>query len=848
MAKGEATSRRTSVRLRLMLPIAAAIAGVLALGTIQVGGALQTNSDAAHATVLADLTTSTAKILHVGQDEVAATAQSNADNGDSYGEELDDAKDRTDEFIEKFVKSSKDVRKQVPELRAVLITAEGAASEIETARETLDQFAQGEGNFSDPEVTHGLEVYQSIAHRVLDVADALPNYIADPELAQQARALSSLAGAKQAAGDQRFVVGNLMSASSSQPDVTNRLAQYTSVRDERLGEFYRAANPRAKGLYATTVNGPPVQRSTEIVTMLLAGKTPDYSRGDWEFAQSSYVDKLHQVETQLAEDLGDSAAHMESQAQQDAIVTGAFVLAVAGLAFATATLLALQISRRLRRLRRNALTTAEETLPNAVAEMTEARSEKQVNDAVFLAESATVLTEKRRSSDEVGAVTQAFDLVNRRALRLAADQALLQLDVAAMMIALARRGQSLVQRQLQMLEEFAEIERDPEGRRRLRTLNHLASRMRRNEENLLLLAGGDPGRRHNHAATAATTVAEAAAAIEDSDRVVIEDSGSARIAASAVGDVVHLLAELLENAALFSPPNTAVRVGTRHTVHELVISVQDEGIGLTPEQVEEINERLAEPSGLTSSLAGTMGLLVVARLAARHNIDVQLHSTSSKGTLAVVRIPDTLVEGEGYGAVPQQPRSGMPADELPTTGSPLALTAEPSAGPQTGTGDPSTGSNAIIVPDAHRGASIDAAAPASSRPSVGTGSTPATPAGQTGWFMPATGSGDSPSQPPGSLSWRSAAGDIAYDQAREAIASQHQSPANGGYNVNDGNLPQRRPGARLLPGSVSGDDPSPNPGGGADNEALDPDEVRTRLSGFAGGIAAAESSGTDNFR
>ena len=890
MVKGEVSPRRTSsVRLRLMLPIAAAIAGVLALGTIQVGQALRTDADAGRARILADLANSTAKLLHVGQDELAATTQSHLDGGKTFGSDYAKQLERTDSFIEAFRSDAARVEEQVPDLEAVITTANGAIDQFTTARELLNDYARsGSIPLDDPNVTSGLELYESIGNRVLDVADALHPHIADPELAQQARALAALAGAKQAAGDERLLVRNLLSTAEADKDDNGRpdsippedvtpLARVQGVEQQRLGEFYRAATPRAKGFYAVIVTGPPLDRSNQIITNLLNQRDPGYSSDEWDFAQAARIDKLHQVETALSEDLGNAAIYLENTSQRDALITGGAVLAVAVLSFATATMLAVRISRRLRALRRDALTTAEDTLPKAVSEMTEARSEKQVSDAVVSADTVTV-TDLDGPNDEVGAVSQAFTVVHRQALRLAADQAMLRLDVAAMMIALARRGQSLVQRQLHMLDEFAAIERDPHGIDRLRSLNHLASRMRRNEENLLLLAGGDPGRRHNAATTVARAVAEAAAEIEDSDRIIVEDAADSLIVAGAVGDVVHLLAELLENAALFSPPSTRVRVATRHTVHEVVISINDEGIGLPPEQVEEINERLAEPSGLTSSLAGTMGLLVVARLAARHGIDVQLHSTAGKGTLAVVRLPEALIAGETGGSGPAPTRSGSdwtafgpPAPAAPPTraghqghGGPLALTAEPSPAPRTGTGERPAARDprrAIVPHPRVPGASVppgrsdrpDRPAPTdrpvrSARP---TGPQAGPSATETGWFMPATGSGDMPSLPPGSLSWQTRAGDIAYDKTRAVIAAAQPEPAEASPDVGVGGLPQRRPGARLLPGSIdalAGASSSPQPSGGVDS-GIDPDEIRSRLSGFAGGIAAAESSsGTEPYR
>lgn len=881
MANGEPPQRRTSsVRLRLMLPIAAAIAGVLTLGVIQVSSALAADTDAGHARVLANLANATAKILHVGQDEVAEATYSHESDGREYHGRYGDQLDRTDQFVDNFIAAATEARETVPDLEAVLTTAEGALGQLSEARERFDAFTRSSKvPLDDPNVTKALQIYRDMAYRMLDVADELHTQIADQNLANQARAVAALAGAKQAAADQRFLVRNILATSEIDadddgkpdpipPSRTAELAQFQGIEQQRLGEFYRSATARAKGFYATIVVGPSLDQSALIVDQLLTERKVEFSARDWDYAQAYRINKLHEVETAITEDLEFSAIDLKAASQQDAIITGTAVLLITGLSFGAAVILAVRISRRLQILRNDALVAAEDTLPAAVAEMTEARSERQVTDAVTAAEVAAT-TERTGPNDEVGAVSQAFTVVHKQALRLAADQALLRLDVAAMMIALARRGQSLVQRQLYMLDEFASVERDPESISRMEQLNHLASRMRRNEENLLLLAGGDPGRRHNTATSVAKAVAEAAAEIEDSDRVIVVDAAEAPVVANVVGDVVHLLAELLENAALFSPPNTKVRVATRHTVHEIVISIADEGIGLPPEQVSEINKRLAEPSALTSSLAGTMGLLVVARLAARHDIDVQLHSTAGKGTLAVVRLPETLIAKEALPAA-RVPGSAFAGAEHTRGGSPLALTAEPAIGPLTGTGERPADAVGTIVP--HQRTVRRSPEPA--RP-PGHAGDPKTAGGhRSSWFMPSTGSGDFPSQPPGSLSWKEGAGDVAYDRTRRAIAEAEAAaaalapppappmnpvrpaPAFGGATTppaspappppppvadnGNGGLPRRSPGARLLPGSVETPPEASSPRGGA-GDGIDPDEIRSRLSGFAGGIARART-------
>ncbi|ADD41218.1 sensor histidine kinase [Stackebrandtia nassauensis] len=889
MAKGEAPKRRVdsvrqrravSVRLRLMLPIVIAIAGMLTLGTIQVVQALRADADAGRAQALSDMASISAKLLHRGQDEVAATIASHETDGASFDSEYAARVRDTDKFIEQFRKQADVIRELVPELRATLFTAEGAIDQVkgldpdktDGAREYLKAFAKDKDvKLNAPDTDTGLQLYRSIADRILDVADALHRHIDDKDLAAQSRAVAALAGAKQAAGNQRFLVHNALVTAEEKTGRTDgtvkisdedtaQLALDLGVETQRLGEFYRAAGAVAKGQYAKELIGwPSIQKVERATTNLLNGDEAGISSSEWDGAQNDRFAQLHKVETALSDHLQKSAQALANDSWVSALVTGGAVLALSVLTFIAAMTLAIRISRRLRRLRRDALAVAEDTLPSAVSEMTQARSERQVNDAVTSAE-LTVKEDNRGPNDEVGAVSQAFSVVHEQALRLAADQAMLRLDVAAMMIALSRRGQSLVQRQLHMLDEFSSVERDPDGIHRLRALNHLASRMRRNEENLLLLAGGDPGRRHNSATPVATVVNEAAAEIEDSARVVVEDAARASIVAGAVGDVVHLLAELLENAALFSPPNTKVRVATRRNVREVVISVNDEGIGLEDAQVAEINARLAEPSGLTSSLAGTMGLLVVARLASRHGIDVQLHSTAGKGTLAVVRLPESLIAaGSGGNDRSDSGRSvfdfSTPSIAAPGAApvgarpEPLQISNRPAQLPVTGTGDHSALSDTgdIIVPRPRKPTQHIPAAPVSAAPVSATPITPAqmsAPPMQAAWFRPATGSGDFPTLAPGSLKWQAGAGDVAYDQARQAIeAAPKPAPSI------DGALPRRSPGAGLLPGSVDVPTPAPAPTSQADADGIDPDEIRTRLSGFAGGIAAAsDTSSTTDIR
>jgi signal transduction histidine kinase len=178
-------------------------------------------------------------------------------------------------------------------------------------------------------------------------------------------------------------------------------------------------------------------------------------------------------------------------------------------------------------------------------------------------------------ADEIGELATAFATVHRQALRLAAEQALQRMETTATLTALSRRGQTLVQRQLHLIGEFARHEVDQASRARLFALDHLAARMRRNEENLLVLAGGDPGRRFTEAVGVRDVIQLAAAEIEEPGRVEAVTTPLVAIAAHVVGDAVHLLAELLENAVSFSPPTTTVRVTARQAVDHVALTIFD---------------------------------------------------------------------------------------------------------------------------------------------------------------------------------------------------------------------------------------------------------------------------------
>jgi signal transduction histidine kinase len=247
------------------------------------------------------------------------------------------------------------------------------------------------------------------------------------------------------------------------------------------------------------------------------------------------------------------------------------------------------------------------------------------------------------STDEIGQVARAFDSVHQVAVRIATDQAMLRRDVADMFLNLARRSQSLVDRQLELIDDLEQSEPDPKALDDLFHLDHLATRMRRNAENLIVLSGAEPPRRWVEPIPLGDVVRGASAEVEGYTRVVVQRIQGLGVSGQAASDVIHLLAELLENAAAFSPPETTVTVSAHPAAAGHVLEIEDRGIGIQPDDLEEINRRLDQIPGVDASLSRRMGLFVVGRLAARYGIKVRLRPSFYGGVTAMVLLPSEIL-------------------------------------------------------------------------------------------------------------------------------------------------------------------------------------------------------------
>ncbi len=367
-------------------------------------------------------------------------------------------------------------------------------------------------------------------------------------------------------------------------------------------------------------------------------------------------------------------------------------IATALLVVAAAVVAILAVSRSivrpLKELTRQSIAMAEDHLPNAVRKVLDA----PVGEDVEVPDLAPVTVSSR---DEVADVADTLNRVQTAALDLAVDQAMLRRNVADAFVNLARRNQNLIARQLDFITELERNETRTTTLENLFRLDHHATRMRRNAESLLVLAGVEGSRKWGGPVNLTDVVRAAVGEVEDFKRVVITTMDGATVVGSVASDLAHLLAELIENALQFSPPERTVEINGRSRGGGYLLLVVDDGMGMTREELAAANERLEFGAPQTIAPSRYLGHHVAGNLARRHGIRVTLHPTPCSGVTAAVAVPPSLVAGEmpvpvaGYRppvleapapgelAAPAGPPTPAPLPPLPSLPSLAALPSQP---------------------------------------------------------------------------------------------------------------------------------------------------------------------------
>jgi signal transduction histidine kinase len=450
-------------------------------------------------------------------------------------------------------------------------------------------------------------------------------------------------------------------------DAIQVAARLTQVTEQQV---LLSGVPADLKLYQGTVIGQGIT-AAESTLLGMAGKSSLKSSGitpvSWYSLASEKTGQERKVEQTITNQVVADAHQAKQDANQQAITISAEALGLVLLAGALAYLMGRSMVRGMRTLRDSATGIAAERLPDLVRKLSKTDPERV---------DTTVQPIPLTGRDEIGEVARAFDEVHREAIRLASEQAMLRGNVNAIFTNLSRRSQSLIERQLSLITDLENNEADPDQLESLFKLDHLATRMRRNGENLLVLAGESAGREWSDPIPLVDVLRAAASEVEQYERIELSGIPETDVIGPAVTDMVHLLAELLENATTFSSPQTRVKVtATRLPDQRVLVEIHDKGIGLTAADFAEINAKLADPPTVDASVSRQMGLFVVGRLAERHAIRVQLRpSGESAGTTSLVMVPDHLT---------QLPRAAEPEEQFTVS----RIYGEPEAGPYADTGE-----------------------------------------------------------------------------------------------------------------------------------------------------------------
>lgn len=347
--------------------------------------------------------------------------------------------------------------------------------------------------------------------------------------------------------------------------------------------------------------------------------------------------EVQAVENQYLSKVTKDAAH-RTRMMLVRVLLGSALALVAVLAVAV---LSWRITRsllgRMSGLRAATLELAEDRLPELITRLRTQGSRADLDD----------LPELDYGSDELGKVAEAFNSAQRTAVSVALEQASLREGARLVFHNMSRRIQLLVHRQLTVIDGMERKEQDPQLLADLYRVDHLATRMRRNAESLTVLSGAAPRRRWKQAVPLADLLRSAVSEIEGYTRVVVEPLPPIALLGPAVGDTIHLMAELIENGVTFSPPHTEVRVRALPVAQGYAVEVEDRGLGLSAEEYESANELLHHPKDFSFTTLGEdprLGLFTVGHLAQRHGITASLQASSYGGSLAVVVLPHALTE------------------------------------------------------------------------------------------------------------------------------------------------------------------------------------------------------------
>ncbi|MDN3025092.1 sensor histidine kinase [Streptomyces sp. S.PB5] len=797
--------RNWRISTRLVSLLALPVVAATSLGALRISDNLDDIQQLENMKLLTDMTKQATALAEALQNERDQSAGPMAHGSSASDYTIKGLRDKTDRAREDFVDSSEEIDTEGGSLEGVRDNVVNLVTNLRTIESIRNGAYSTKGNS-----TQTVEAYHRLIEQLLDLSQDMAQATSNPDMIQRTRSLAAFSAAKEYASVQRAVLAAALPANKTQfGDLSENDRLYAqsalSSEESELKSFQSIYGETAAvellepiGDQNATIQSTDTYASRALSSQNGLENLDKRSYQDWVDDSSTKIDQMSKIELTLLDQMEQKARELRNESEQEAIISGALILLVLGISLVGAFVVARSMIRSLRRLEETATKVASDRLPELVKQL----SESDPQDVDTSVESVGV-----HSRDEIGKVAAAFDDVHREAVRLAAEQALLRGNVNAMFTNLSRRSQGLIQRQLSLISELESREADPDQLSSLFKLDHLATRMRRNGENLLVLAGEEPGRRWTRPVPLVDVLRAAASEVEQYERIELAAVPTTEVAGRVVNDLVHLLAELLENATSFSSPQTKVKV-TGHALPDgrVLIEIHDTGIGLSPEDLAAINERLASPPTVDVSVSRRMGLFVVGRLSQRHGIRIQLRPSDSGGTTALVMLPVDVAQG---GKKPQ-PKPGQgagggaPSAAQAAAGVAAARRGNGQGGGPLGAGAPAGGGGALGAGPQAGGRLAAGQGPRAALPGTGNGGRPGAPGGARGPQAPqgrpapagagAGFGGQAPGAPQGLQAAGTAAPQDAFGGTRGPVPPQQ--PAQGGSGNEQGGRRGRLLGGR----------------------------------------------------
>ncbi|KAB1910536.1 nitrate- and nitrite sensing domain-containing protein [Micromonospora sp. AMSO31t] len=723
--------------------------------------------------------------------------------------ELVAQRQRTDDSAATLWRSAQDWRTEIPasdELEQRITDLKTQVEQLgavraEVGRKTIDRTAT-------------LAAYNEAVDAIFGVFDALGG-LDDDEIARDTAALIDLNRARELLSQQDALLTGAVAANRMTVAEQTAFARLVGAQLFLSDRTARDLAPTDRARYQQMTEGESFRQLRALQDRVLAAKgsdvRPPVTATAWQAASSRSMEDLRGVILAGGEDIVARATPVAVGVIVRLVLAAGLGLIAVVASIVVSITTARALVRQLERLREAAFRLANERLPSVVERLGH-------GEEVDVAREAPPL---QTGDDEIGQVGKAFNAVQETAIRTAVEQAELRRSVREVFLSLARRTQALVHRQLTLLDAMERREHDAEELEDLFRVDHLATRMRRNAENLIVLSGSTPGRAWRRNVPMVDVVRGAVAEVEDYTRVTVRPLGPVSLTGRAVGDVIHLLAELIENGLSFSPPHTTVEVRGMLVSNGFAIEIEDRGLGMGAEELAAANRRIVDRSELNLANAARLGLFVVSRLTERHGVKVQLKESAYGGTTAVVLIPLELVTHDGpdpstSGGFPVG--AGQPAPAAPASPATESAAAEPA-------GDRPAATVALAE-------SADPAEP------VADGTEPPAPARED--------DSDEPRLTPSGLPARTrkrqpALGEptvaLTPVEARPAEAPRPEARTDGGAAParTDGGLPVRVRQANLAPELRHDQTAADDDGGDDDDTVRPPEQVRRMMSSYQSG-------------